>query len=71
MRRFLLHVLPSGFHRIRHYGLLANGNRKDGLACVRELLLQPPRQVMQTSASDDAPQSERGRASSAGVAVVR
>jgi len=28
MRRFLLHVLPSGFHRIRHYGLLANANRK-------------------------------------------
>jgi hypothetical protein len=27
MRRFLLHVLPGGFHRIRHYGLLANGNR--------------------------------------------
>jgi hypothetical protein len=27
MRRFLLHVLPSGFHRIRHYGLLANANR--------------------------------------------
>ena len=28
MRRFLLHVLPCGFHRIRHYGLLANGSRK-------------------------------------------
>jgi len=27
MRRFLLHVLPAGFHRIRHYGLLANGAR--------------------------------------------
>jgi hypothetical protein len=27
MRRFLLHVLPGGFHRIRHYGLLANGGR--------------------------------------------
>ena len=32
MRRFLLHVLPGGFHRIRHYGLLANGNRKTNLA---------------------------------------
>jgi len=30
MRRFLLHVLPGGFHRIRHYGLLANGSRKAG-----------------------------------------
>ena len=29
MRRFLLHVLPNGFHRIRHYGLLANGHRAD------------------------------------------
>jgi Putative transposase/Transposase zinc-binding domain len=38
MRRFLLHVLPGGFHRIRHYGLLANGNRRDKLALVRESL---------------------------------
>ena len=38
MRRFLLHVLPSGFHRIRHYGLLANGSRRLGLAAVRQLL---------------------------------
>jgi hypothetical protein len=38
MRRFLLHVLPSGFHRIRHYGLLANGSRRDHLALARELL---------------------------------
>jgi hypothetical protein len=38
MRRFLLHVLPSGFHRIRHYGLLANGMRRLGLAAARQLL---------------------------------
>jgi hypothetical protein len=38
MRRFLLHVLPGGFHRIRHYGLWANGTRKTNLALVRELL---------------------------------
>ncbi len=42
MRRFLLHVLPSGFHRIRHYGILANANRKHDIATVRELLHQPP-----------------------------
>jgi len=43
MRRFLLHVLPSGFHRIRHYGLLANGNRRANLALARELLhVAPP-----------------------------
>jgi hypothetical protein len=40
MRRFLLHVLPSGFHRIRHYGLLANTNRKTHIATARELLHQ-------------------------------
>jgi hypothetical protein len=39
MRRFLLHVLPGGLHRIRHYGLLANGGRKQALATVRELLM--------------------------------
>ena len=38
MRRFLLHVLPSGFHRIRHYGLLANAERREHLAHARELL---------------------------------
>ncbi|GLS21578.1 putative transposase y4qJ [Labrys miyagiensis] len=38
IRRFLLHVLPSGFHRIRHYGLLAASARKASLALARELL---------------------------------
>jgi hypothetical protein len=42
MRRFLLHVLPSGFHRIRHYGLLANPVRRTSLAKVRELLHVAP-----------------------------
>lgn len=41
MRRFLLHVLPSGFHRIRHYGLLANCHRKNHIDTARELLHQP------------------------------
>jgi len=41
MRRFLLHVLPSGFHRIRHYGLLANARRKNNIDTVRQLLQQP------------------------------
>jgi len=39
IRRFLLHVLPSGFHRIRHYGLIANARRKENLAQVRQLLM--------------------------------
>jgi hypothetical protein len=43
IRRFLIHVLPSRFHRIRHYGLFANGGRTENLARVRQLLgvLQP------------------------------
>jgi hypothetical protein len=38
IRRFLLHVLPDGFHRIRHYGFLAKGDRGETLARVRDLL---------------------------------
>jgi hypothetical protein len=38
MRRFLLHVLSCGFHRIRHYGLLVSGARRDSLTLARELL---------------------------------
>ena len=38
IRRFLIHVLPKGFHRIRHYGLFANGSRAEILARSRELL---------------------------------
>jgi len=45
MRRFLLHVLPGGFHRIRHYGLLANGNRRECLALARQLLGAAPGQA--------------------------
>ncbi len=41
IRRFLIHVLPGGFHRIRHYGLLANGNRAEAIATSRELLNIP------------------------------
>ena len=38
MRRFLLHVLPGGFHRIRHVGFLANANRVDAVARIRKML---------------------------------
>jgi hypothetical protein len=38
IRRFLIHVLPQGFHRIRHYGLFANGGRSENLAQARQLL---------------------------------
>lgn len=47
MRRFLLHVLPTGFHRIRHYGLLAYVGRRESLARARHLLnTSPPEPVM-------------------------
>ena len=42
IRRFLLHVLPMGFHRIRHYGLLASAGRKANVARARALLAVPP-----------------------------
>jgi hypothetical protein len=41
IRRFLLHVLPAGFHRIRYYGLLASGQRAENVARARELLAPP------------------------------
>jgi len=41
IRRFLIHVLPSGFHRIRHYGLFANGGRAENIARARQLLNVP------------------------------
>jgi hypothetical protein len=42
LRRFLLHVVPDGFFRIRHFGLLANRHRAPKLAQCRALLPQPP-----------------------------
>ena len=44
IRRFLIHVLPQGFHRIRHYGLLASGTRADNIARARRLLDVPAAQ---------------------------
>jgi hypothetical protein len=41
IRRFLIHVLPDGFHRIRHYGLLASAQRKAKIARIRHLLAAP------------------------------
>ena len=41
IRRFLIHVLPDGFHRIRHYGLFANGGRAQNIARARQLLNAP------------------------------
>ena len=55
IRRFLLHALPRGFHRIRHYGLLASARRKDHLERARRLLdVAPP-------PSDDPPDEPEAR----------
>jgi Zn finger protein HypA/HybF involved in hydrogenase expression len=54
MRRFLLHVLPGGFHRIRHYGLLANAARREHLAQARELLHVVPATAEAQSPTDAA-----------------
>ena len=54
MRRFLLHVLPSGFHRIRHYGLIANTGRRENLARARELLHVAPMESNGTDVPDEA-----------------
>ena len=51
IRRFLIHVLPSGFHRIRHYGLLASGTRADNIAKACRLLDVP---AEQHEAGDDS-----------------
>ena len=54
IRRFLLHVLPRGFHRIRHYGLLAGSARKASLALARELLdVAAPPDADDTDEPDD------------------
>src|ERR1700716_2718064 len=54
IRRFLIHVLPRGFHRIRHYGLLAKAVCADNIARARELLAVPKRQAEPAHATDDS-----------------
>jgi Putative transposase len=52
IRRFLLHVLPKGFHRIRHYGLLASAGCKTNIARARELMAAPMPEVDPPAAHD-------------------
>jgi Putative transposase/Transposase zinc-binding domain len=61
IRRFLLHVLPKGFHRIRHYGLLASAARKANIARARELLAAPEPQTVhdETTSAAAAPNDRR------------
>ena len=56
IRRFLIHVLPSGFHRIRHYGFLANGQRTENLAKARQLLsVKTTDDINDNEDTDDSP----------------
>jgi hypothetical protein len=59
IRRFLIHVLPKGLHRIRHYGLFANGNRSTNLARARELLAMPPRMTKPETNAPSEPNQPR------------
>src|ERR1700676_4813977 len=59
IRRFLMHVLPKGFHRIRHYGLLANGNRAESIAKARELLAVATPETEAEAASTPQPDQPR------------
>jgi hypothetical protein len=52
IRRFLIHVLPKGFHRIRHYGLFAGSNRAETIDIVREFLNLDPPAVEETAADE-------------------
>jgi len=56
VRRFLLHVLPAGFVRIRHYGILCNRHQQEKLELCR-VLLQPPSAVEPKSPAAEAPQN--------------
>jgi hypothetical protein len=54
IRRFLLHTLPDGFHRIRHYGFLANGHRANRLDLCRRLLVRPQQDNLDPNAESAA-----------------
>lgn len=53
IRRFLIHVLPDGFHRIRHYGLLAGAGRKTNVATIRQLLGPQPSEDPRPDGADN------------------
>ncbi len=53
IRRFLLHVLSKGFHRIRHYGLLASASCKANIARAKELIAAPPPSINPATEHDD------------------
>jgi putative transposase/transposase-like zinc-binding protein len=71
IRRFLLHTLPDGFHRIRHYGFLANRQRAAKLVLCRRLLDAPSPQPSAEQVQDAAPPHRPERCPTCGGAMVR
>jgi Putative transposase/Transposase zinc-binding domain len=59
IRRFLMHVLPAGFHRIRYYSLLASAKRADNVARARELLTPPLLPVDAIKAANSTPDEQQ------------
>ncbi len=73
IRRFLLHVLPSGFHRIRHYGLIASTVRADNIERARQLLVPSkasPESAPADAASDAEPASSFHRCPCCGGRMI-
>jgi len=74
IRRFLIHVLPSGFHRIRHTGFLANGIRRDRIAKIRRLLDAEPEPGQMpdetASAATDEPPAQQPCPKCGGAMVI-
>jgi hypothetical protein len=57
IRRFLPHALPDGFHRIRHFGFMANGHRAAKLALCRSLLVDRQERPEPASTTDAPPRA--------------
>jgi len=70
IRRFLIHVLPQGFHRIRHYGLFANGGRAENIARSRELLNMPSPESEPAATNGDDPAAHSQRCPCCGERMI-
>jgi hypothetical protein len=70
IRRFLMHVLPKRFHRIRHYGLFANGGRAENIARSRELLNMPSPESETTATNGDDPAAHSQRCPCCGERMI-
>jgi hypothetical protein len=70
IRRFLLHTLPDGFHRIRHFGFLANRQRAAKLALCRRLLDAPTQEPPAEQVQDAVPSHRPDRCPTCGGAMV-